>query len=87
MGASIDQIKAYTLSYIPKLQVKGGPKHLQDDSLVESYNSVDDLLGKNSRYNFNVQADFICNFWFPDLSSLSNMLLFDITFTYDVSKK
>jgi hypothetical protein len=45
----MDQIQDYTDNYIPKLEVKGGPRHLKDDSLVQNFNSVDDLLGKNSR--------------------------------------
>ena len=52
LGAPMEQIKEYTVKYIPKLEVKGGPRHLKDDSLVESYNSIEELLGKNSRYNF-----------------------------------
>ena len=52
MGSSIDFIKAYTDNYVHKLDPKGGPLNQRDDALVESYTSVDDLLGKRSRFFF-----------------------------------
>ena len=51
MGSSIEFIKAYTDNYLKKLEPKGGPLTQRDDALVESYSSVDDLLGKNSRFS------------------------------------
>ena len=50
MGSSIEFIKAYTDNYLKKLAPQGGPLTQRDDALVESYSSVDDLLGKNSRF-------------------------------------
>jgi hypothetical protein len=50
MGSPIDHIKAYTDRYILKLDPKGGPLNQRDDAIVESFDSVDDLLGKNSRF-------------------------------------
>ena len=50
MGAPIDQIKAYTDRYLGRLDPKGGPLNQRDDATVESFDSVDDLLGKESRF-------------------------------------
>jgi hypothetical protein len=49
MGAPIDLIKAYTDEYVKKLDPKGGPLNQRDDALVESFDSVEELRGKNSR--------------------------------------
>ncbi len=50
MGAPIDLIKAYTDEYVKKLDPKGGPLNQRDDALVESFDSVEELRGKNSRW-------------------------------------
>ena len=50
MGAPMERIKTYTDEYVKKLDPRGGPLNQRDDALVESFDSVEDLRGKNSRW-------------------------------------
>ena len=50
LGAPIEKIRSYTERFINKLDPRGGRLHLSHDAKVESFETVDDLLGKQSHF-------------------------------------
>ena len=50
LGAPIEKIRSYSTKFLDKLDPRGGRLNQRDDAKVESFESVEELLGKQSHF-------------------------------------